>query len=540
MFKNLPKAPNNLVKKLVTQRPITANKPITANQNDCPGVFLPEGSRNNDLTSIAGYFRGHHGLSESQLQNILSTVNLVGAAPLSEDEVDSIARSVSNYPAHTRVEYDDGPLANLLAPLIAKTSCRTPATGWLRFDGKRWTNDPEGAHAKEQVKTRLEKFYQAAVATGDIEVIKQARSLRSAGKIKKVFDLVSTDPAIFRDFEDFDQRQAEINLENGTLHLADFSLRPHTPSDNITKLAKVAFDPEATCPEFDKFLAATLPIELHGFVLRLFGYALLGNPKEQVFAILHGPGSNGKSTLVDLIATVFGDYSTNAEPSTFIKTRNPGVRDDLARLKGARMVATSELGMGEVLDAPLIKRITGGDVITARALYKDHFEFLPQFVMFMTTNALPVIDGGDKAVARRLIMVPFENVVSAAQRDPDLPAKLKAEASGIFNRVLEGLTDYQEAGLDVPEVVLGEVGKYVEASDLIQNFLNEECTMSSEAAVSASALYMSYRLQISAGGTKPVSQPIFKQEVTKRTGIAQKRTNKGQVWPGISLRLSLT
>ncbi len=360
-----------------------------------------------------------------------------------------------------RVEYDDGPLAKLLAPFVAETSCRTPATGWLRFDGRRWANDPEGAHAREQIKTRLENLYQVALSGGDLDIIKQARSLRSAGKIKKVFDLVSTDPSVSRDFHDFDQQEVEINLANGTLCLSGFSLRPHSPVDCITKLAEVDYDPDATCPEFDRFLSSTLPEELRNFVLRLFGYSLLGYPKEQVFTIFHGPGSNGKSTLVDAVASVLGDYSTNVEPSSFIRQKNAGVRDDLARLKGARMVATSELATGEILDAALVKRMTGGDVITARALYKEHFEFRPQFVIFMTTNAMPVIDGGDTALARRLVMVPFTNVVTAPQRDPDLPAKIRSEKSGILNRLLEGLTDYRKYGLCIPtnvtKIAIGKI-----------------------------------------------------------------------------------
>lgn len=368
--------------------------------------------------------------------------------------------------------------------------------------------------------------------------MKLARSLRSAGKIKKVYDLVSTDPSIFRDIQDFDQRDTEINLHNGTLCLVDLSLRPHSQSDNIRKLAGVEYDPKATCPEFDKFIATTLPEDLREFALRLFGYALLGNPKEQIFTIFHGPGSNGKSTLVDVFSDVFGDYSRNVEPSTFIKQRNNNVRDDLARLNGTRMVATSELATGEILDAALIKRITGGDVITARALYKDLFDFKPKFVMFMTTNALPVIDGGDKALARRLVMVPFRNVVSNTKRDSDLPAKLKSEASGIFNRLLEGLAAYRKNSLKIPQAVIDDVENYVGASDLIQAFLDDKCLLEPDSQTAASSLYRSYQHWASAGGTKPVSQPIFKIEITKRTEIEQKRTSKNKIWPGIGMRLS--
>ena len=510
--------------------------PKSANQNFNPTEFLAEGSRNNKLASIAGFLRRNHELDSEQLHTALSSLNAISASPLSENEVAGIAQSISKYPAQTRVEYDDGPLAKRLAPLVAATSCRTPATGWLHFDGKRWTNDPEGAYAKEQIKTRLENLYQIALSGGDLDQVKQARCLRTATKIKKVFDLVSTDPKIFRDFHDFDQGWSEINLENGILQLSDFTLRPHSAAANFTKLAQVAYDPDAVCPEFDRFLSVTLSKEIRDFVLRLFGYALLGDPKEQIFTIFHGHGSNGKSTLVDVIANVFGDYSTNVEPSSFIKQKNAGVRDDIARLKGARMVATSELAIGEILDAALVKRMTGGDMITARALYKEHFEFRPQFVMFMTTNALPVIDGGDKALARRLVMVPFNNVISASQRDPDLPAKIRSETSGIFNRLLAGLTSYRKTGLNIPKEVANEAAKYVASSDLIQSFLDDQCTIEEGVKVSAQQLYQTYQFWSGCNGTRPMSQPIFKQEIIKHTGIQQQRTNKGLEWPGVSLR----
>ncbi|MFG6599096.1 MULTISPECIES: phage/plasmid primase, P4 family [unclassified Sulfitobacter] len=530
MNEPMPKAPAGLIAKL------TGSRVISANLNTPPRKFLSEGSRNNDLARIAGFLRGQNGLDGEQLAVALSSLNALGQAPLPEDEIASIANSISNYPAGIRVEYDDGPLAKRLAPEIAKTSCRTPATGWLRFDGKRWTNDFEGAHAKEQIKDRLEEFYQEAVSSGDLEIIKLARHLRSASKIKKVFDLVSTDPKVSRGFRDFDRQEDEINLANGTLCLSDFSLRPHSPADCITRLADVEYDPGATCPEFDRFLSATLPDELRDFILRLFGYTLLGNPKEQVFTIFHGPGSNGKSTLVDIIASVLGDYSTNVEPSSFIKQKSAGVRDDLARLKGTRMVATSELATGEILDVALVKRMTGGDVITARALYKEHFEFRPQFVIFMTTNALPVIDGGDKALARRLIMVPFTNIISARQRDPNLPAKIRSEKSGILNRLIEGLISYRKAGLVIPKEVTDEVDRYVASSDLIRAFLEDQCRLAENEKTPAFQLYNAYQGWCISNGTKPLSQPIFKQEITKRTKIVQRRTNKGLEWPGVGMR----
>ncbi|MBI6630360.1 phage/plasmid primase, P4 family [Pontibaca salina] len=527
MLNPIPSVPTELIEKLKSKKPVAANRTAP------PSKALSVGSRNNSLASMAGFLRAHHGCDADQIYSALSALNATAYEPLPDDEVWGIARSISNYETGTKIEYDDVPLSKMAALKIAGTSCQTSTTGWLRFDGARWMDDPKGGYAKEQTKCFLEELAGAAKSTGDIDAMKNAKQLLSAPKVNRVFDLLSTDPNVMRSFDDFDRSVGELNLLNGTLNLSDFSLRPHSASDNITKLAGVAYEPDATCPVFDTFLSSTLSQEVQQFVLRLFGYSLLGNPKEQVFAIFHGPGRNGKSTLIDIVAHVLGDYACNAEPSTFIRQKNAGIRNDLARLKGARMVATSELATGEILDTALVKRINGGDIISARALYKEHFEFKPECVMFMTTNALPVIDGGDQALGRRLILMHFDRVVAEDSCDRDLPAKLRAEGSGILNRLLEGLGDYQKNGLNVPESIKREAARYMASSDMIQTFLKDECVLDPEGSIGAKSLYRKYHRWSQSNGIKAISQPIFRSEIVKRTGIKQKRTSKGLIWPGI-------
>lgn len=529
MFKAIPEAPPKLVALLAEPRRASANA------DRAPSRFMQPGSRNNDLASHAGWLRSK-GHSEVEISHYLHTLNQTAEAPLPSDEVDAIAASISRYPAGSTIDVDDIPLARRIAKQVSKTVCRTGGTGWLRFDGVRWVADPEGAHAKEEVKRKLEKMSAELIATGDRNALKHAGHLLTASKVKRMVELIATDPHIVRPFEDFDKAPHEINLQNGTLSLQSRELRPHSKEDMFTKVANVHYDEKATCPEFDKFLSSCLSPEEAAFVLRLFGYALLGQPKEQVFAIFHGPGRNGKSTLVEVMSHLLGGYACSAEPSSFIKQKNAGVRNDLARLKGARLVATSELSTGEILDAALVKRITGGDTIAARALYREHFEFRAEFVMFMVTNNLPVIDGGDGALARRLILVPFENIVPPEQCDPGLPGKLRAEADGIFNRLLEGCEDYLANGLNVPTSLAAAADRYVTSSDLIAEFLKDRCLIGSEHQVSASSLYSAYVRWCEANVIKPLSQPIFRTEIMKRTNLKQKRTNKGQVWPGIGLR----
>ena len=139
MFDRIPEAPTRLVEKL------TEIAPKTANQNSVPSNFMKTGSRNTDLTRLAGYLRGQMGMDQMQILAVLQDVNRESSAPLPLEEVEAISRSVSKYEAATKIELDDIPLADFLAREISKTSCRTPATGWMRYDGKRWIEDDGGS-----------------------------------------------------------------------------------------------------------------------------------------------------------------------------------------------------------------------------------------------------------------------------------------------------------------------------------------------------------------------------------------------------------
>lgn len=528
---NAPIAPLWLIDRLST----LGHHP--ANTNAAPIGFMTEGSRNNHLASLAGYLRKSRGLDEAGLFAAINAVNGTSSVPMDEAEVRSIARSIAKYPAGGSLVMLDLPLSRQIAGSIAPQCRHVPELGWMAWDGARWRTDTKGGRSREFVKQALESLFEGVKATGELDQIKTARSLLSASRVNAVMGLIESDACLRAYASDFDVDENLINLANGTFDLVDSVLIHHDSNDMLTKVAHAGFDPDAHCPNFDKLLRTTLPDDHQAFVLRLFGYALLGVPAEQVFAIFVGRGANGKSTLLNAVAYTLGDYSTNVEPSSFIKQKGEHIRNDLARLKGARLVSTSELATGEILDAALVKRFTGGDTITARSLYKEHFEFTAKFVVFMTTNALPVIDGGDAALARRLTMVPFHTVLPEGSRDKDLPEKLRLESAGIFNRLLEGLSEYRSIGLAVPEDLKATAEDYCSSSDMLANFFAEICERDPSASLRAQAFYDRYHGWCSQTGIRPMSQPQFRQEMIKRLNISPKKTNSGQMWPGLRLRM---
>lgn len=525
----LPETPSWLIKLLVKP------KSIAANRNEAPSQFMAAGRRNNDLTSLAGFYR-RQGLDADSIFVKLMAANSTAVEPVGEHEVRGVANSVArNYQPDLRGEFHDLPLSRIIAGMISHVCRYVPDFGWRVYNDRCWVDDKSGVRAKEHIKAQIETLVASFKANRDPDAVGEIRKYLSNNKVSALMALVTSDPEIRADIEDFDQAGGLLNLRNGTLSLSTGQLKPHAAGDMLTKVANVDFEPDADCPKFKQVLSQSLPEEHVKFLLRYLGYALLGTPVEQVFAILFGAGANGKSTLINAVSNLLGRYSANVEPASLLKQKNERIRTDIARLQGVHLAVTSELATGEVLDAALVKRFTGEDKITARSLYSSEIEYIPKFALVMITNALPVIDGADAALARRLILLPFNNVVQESDRDSSLSRHLAEESAGILNLLLMGLQDYRENGLAVPDAIKSEVARYARSSDMLASFLTEATDDDAAGGVAAAALYQRYTLWCGMNGLRSLSMPQFKREIIKK-GYSHKRTNSSNTWEGLRLR----
>src|SRR5262249_27264471 len=158
------------------------------------------------------------------------------------------------------------------------------------------------------------------------------------------------------------------------------ALRPHERGDRLTKLAPVAYDPDATCPQWEAFLARVMDgdADLVAFLQRAVGYSLTGDTSEHAMFLLYGTGRNGKSTFLETVRALLGDYAKRIQTETLTATRHEGPRNDVARLKGARFASASETEEGRSLAESLVKDMTGGDTLAARFLYSEAFEFVSE------------------------------------------------------------------------------------------------------------------------------------------------------------------
>ena len=284
-------------------------------------------------------------------------------------------------------------------------------------------------------------------------------------------------------------------------------------------MVDIDYDPDATCPVWDRTLRVIMDgrADLVEYWQRAIGYSITGDTREQCLHLCHGSGSNGKSTILDVLEQLTGEYGAQADFNTFLERRNDsGPRNDIARLAGARLVRSSEIGENKRLNEGLIKSITGGDTITARFLYSEDFEFKPMFKLWLAANHKPVIRGTDWAIWRRVRLLPFDVTITPEQRDDELPKKLKQELPGILNWAIAGCLRWLESGLNPPQIVLAATAEYRSESDSIGTFISEQCEVGKAFEVSAGDLYKAFKRWASENGEHEMSNTMFGRRLSER------------------------
>ena len=231
---------------------------------------------------------------------------------------------------------------------------------------------------------------------------------------------------------------------------------------------------------------------MFAFLQRVAGYALTGITREHALFFLYGVGANGKTTFLNAITGALGDYCRNAPIETFTATQSERHPTDLAGLRGARLVTAVETEEGRRWAESKIKALTGGDKISARFMRQDFFEYAPQFKLLIAGNHKPGLRSVDEAIRRRLHLIPFTVTIPPAERDPDLPNKLKAESAGILQWMIEGCLQWQQRGLAPPGIVTAATAAYLEAEDSMAAWISDCCEIDPNHWESGACLFASW------------------------------------------------
>lgn len=415
---------------------------------------------------------------------------------------------------------------------------------WLWYDGRKWCTDMTGAvkrladKAVACMSAELKVYEQTDADEGTDMAktfekhMKSSRSNKSKNAmLNEVMHHVPILPS------QLDRYKAALNTPGGVIDLKSGALAPHDPKNYFTKITAVEYSENADCPRWTAFLDDIFggDKDLIRYVQKAVGYSLTGATSEQCAFFLYGTGRNGKSTFLDIIRDIFGDYAANIQPETIMVRSNQStaINSDIARLKGARLVTSVEPNEGVRINEGLLKQLTGDDTVTARKLYGDEFEFKPEFKLWMATNHKPVIRGTDTGIWRRIHMIPFTCVILEGKVDRRLKYKLAAEMTGIFRWAVEGCLLWQKEGLKMPRAVLEEVREYRREMDVISAFVEDKCTVGKGLSVKSSQLFAAYLNWAEQNNEYRMSSTKFGMELAKR--FEKVRTRGGIYFNGLSL-----
>jgi len=507
------------------------------------GGPVDEGSRNAHLLSLAGSMR-RKGLGEEAIRAALVTENGSRCQPpLPEPEVAAIAKSVARYapgsPILSRNRTDLGNAERLKDYAGADLRFVWVWDSWMVWDGRRWKRDG-GGEIMRRARDTVRALAAMAEALDDEKqragLVKHALKTESAGRLQAMVRLGAC--LLGEESGAFDQRPWLLNCRNGTVDLRTGELGPHRRSDLLTKLVPVDFDPISACPRWEAFLLQVMDgsDELVTFLQRAVGYSLTGATVEQVLFLLYGTGANGKSTFTETLRALLGDYATQAEFTTFLARTSDSVRNDIARLVGARFVSASEAEGGRPLAEAVVKQMTGGDIVTARFLFKEFFEFRPDFKVWLAANHKPSVRGTDHGIWRRIRLVPFAVTIPPERRDKRLLEQLRAELPGILAWAVRGCLAWQREGLGIPPEVLAATESYREEMDVLAGFLAEHCISQGGAFVETKELYAAYGTWAEGAGEKKLSKKWLAMRLAER-GFTSGRGLRGvRGWRGLRLR----
>ena len=416
-----------------------------------------------------------------------------------------------------------------------------PWRRWYVWDGRRWQPDATAEvlrRAKETVRAMYGEAAQEDHGTRRTALGAWALKCEREASLNAMVSLARAELGIPVLPEDLDKDPWLLNVLNGILDLRTGDLRPHSRGDMITKIAPVDYNPDAAAPSWERFLRETLyrNAGLVDFMQRAAGYSLTGSTKEHCFFYCYGTGANGKTTFIIALGGVFGDYAQTTPAETFLsRNRGSSIPNDLARLKGARLVTAVEADEGRRFAESLIKTLTGGDVIAARFLHAEYFEFLPEFKLWFVANHRLTVRGTDHAIWRRIKLIPFTVTVPDEEQDHELADKLRDELPGILAWAVRGCIDWQREGLREPPEVIEATEAYRAEQDVLGTYLDDVCHVASGCECRAKELRSAYEQWSQQNGERPLPQKVVGARLAER-GFERVHRCDGWWWKGLELK----
>lgn len=419
------------------------------------------------------------------------------------------------------------------------------AFGWLAWDGKRWERNNLSAQAMAQ--DTAEHIIEEAALAGDNDDLaeamrKFANSSKNTNRLRNMLTEAAPHVQILPD--DLDGQHSLLNVQNGTIDLETGKLLPHDKTHLFTKISNVEYDPKAECPMWDKFVDQIMGGNgsLVIYQQTLAGYCATGHTIEQILPILIGLGANGKTVYMGGLRGVLGsDFAIGLNTSAIVERNTNTIPNDIARLKGARLAITQETEKGQYLSESIVKELTGSDLLSARFLKQEWFDFVPTHKIVLSSNNKPIIRGRDRAIWRRLKLIPFTVTIPSNEQDKYLSQKLRAEYPGILRWIVEGAVRWHKEGLREPGEIASATAAYKDEMNRAASFFDDNCVFGEHYWTLSKSVWEQYQAWVKETKRRyPMTRGEL-NEAIKEKGCEPKKISRqgGRGWQGIGL-LSLT
>lgn len=406
---------------------------------------------------------------------------------------------------------------------------------WMTWDGKRWTGRDSSGMVPfvDEMIRQMHNESNSMISTDDGEKLrKHAKNTEAENRIMATIRLAAAQPELKADPDDFDQDKYLINFANGTINLKKKELREFRREDMMTKICQVEYNHDANAPRWLSFLNEIFENkqEMIYYIQTILGMCLTGDAsQEQIFIFWGATGGNGKGTLVEAVAYILSEYHVPLPIESILSKNKSNIPNDIAMLKGARLCIINEPEFGVRISESKIKQLTSKDSISARFLGKEFFRFKPTHHTIIQTNPKPNIrlDGG---IERRLVLVPFNYKVQ--KPDLNLDVKLRSEASGILNWLLDGCERWQREGLQKPQEVIDAIEDYKIEMDPFAEFFAVFTEKDSNGITPHNLIYSAYKLYCEAEDQYVISKKAFTQVMLEHA-FKTKRLNTFRAFIGI-------
>lgn len=428
---------------------------------------------------------------------------------------------------------------------------------WAAYDGRRWVHDADEAVIAliQGMIARLDdvegELYSDSPVIDDSGKEKPserkqfrawAAKQRMAARVDACLKMARARPELQVSPAGFDADPMLLNCTNGVLDLRTATLRPHDPSLMLSMIANVAYDPAARAPNWEAFMARTMPDpSQRAYLQRISGYSITGDTGEQAFFIHQGSGANGKSQYLVVMNELLGEYNQIVPRDTLLVKSGSQIPTDIARMVGKRFLQTSETAAGRRLDEEIVKNLTGGEGVVARHLYGKEFEHTPTGKVHYVTNHLPRLSNAD-SIWRRLHLLTWGVTIPEGERVKNLGRLLAShEGPGILNWLVQGALAWQElGGLARPEQATADVLQYRTEQDELGEFLEDFIVPAAGARATVETIYTAYQrwIGVSGLGHKALSRQALSMAMRERGYLPFRGTGGVRGFTGVMVRAS--